>query len=210
MEVDESENSLLEDAVKGDSGALERLLLGRHRQLLGHVRGKIPSDVVSIVAPEDVLQAVYVEVFRQIDSFEQQGIAAFSSWLRTIADHRLQDMIRSHRAAKRGGGRVNVDRVPATPDDSINALVEVVARDDRTPSLSMARREMQSAMRVALGGLKDEYREAIQLRHIDGLSPVEVAARMKRSKQAVHMLCQRGMKQLRLAMGRASLFFSRK
>jgi DNA-directed RNA polymerase specialized sigma24 family protein len=42
------------------------------------------------------------------------------------------------------------------------------------------------------------------------LSVAETAARMSRTERAVHMLCHRGLEQLRDVLGRSSRFFTRK
>jgi RNA polymerase sigma-70 factor (ECF subfamily) len=85
-----------------------------------------------------------------------------------------------------------------------------VAVTSRTPSASAAGHEAVSAIQSALELLPADYREALQLRYIEGLPMAEVAARLKRTEGAVQMLCQRALKQLAARMGSASRFLSRK
>jgi RNA polymerase sigma-70 factor (ECF subfamily) len=73
-----------------------------------------------------------------------------------------------------------------------------------------ARHEAAGAIHAALAGLKLEYRQAIELRYIQQLPVAEIAARMDRTERAVHMLCNRGLKQLEAAMGCATRFITRK
>jgi RNA polymerase sigma factor (sigma-70 family) len=56
--------------------------------------------------------------------------------------------------------------------------------------------------------LEADYREALRLRHVKGLSVGEVARQMGRSDGAVKMLCNRALKQLCEQMGDLSRFLT--
>jgi RNA polymerase sigma-70 factor (ECF subfamily) len=214
---------LVHAAVGGDRSALERALLSVHDRLAGELRLSVPPDARGILGVEDVLQEAYVDAFRGIRSFQPNAddpVGSFYRWLVTIAEHRLLDMLKARRAAKRGGGRVQVDAIPnangagagaAAPggaNASVLRLLDVVAVDEHTPSRSAARREAASAIHVAMAGLKQEYRDALRMRYIEGLSVAEVAAKLGRSEGAVQMLCHRALHEMRAAMGRASGFLT--
>jgi RNA polymerase sigma factor (sigma-70 family) len=162
------------------------------------------------VAVEDVLQETFAEVFRRISSFEPQGEAAFYRWLVTIAKHRLADMVKAQQTAKRGGGR-RAGQGQASPGaNSVLNLLDLAAVHDHTPSRSAARHEAVSAIQVALAGLNEDYRQALQLRYVKAMPVKEIAETMGRTERAVHMLCNRGLKSLRAAMGRSSQFLTKK
>jgi RNA polymerase sigma-70 factor (ECF subfamily) len=215
---------LIHAAVAGDRSALERALLSVHDRLAAEVRLGVPPDVQGMLGVEDVLQEAYVDAFRGIRSFRPSAddpAGSFYGWLATIAEHRLLDLLKARRAAKRGGGRVQVDGVPNAlgagggaaaaaggADASVLRLLDVVAVDEHTPSRSAAGREATSAIHVALAGLKSEYRDALRMRYIEGLSVAEVAAKLGLSEGAVQMLCHRALNEMRAAMGRASGFLS--
>ena len=200
----------LAQAVAGDRAALERLLLSHYSRLAAHVARKFPAALRGVLGEEDVLQETFVEAFRRIGSFEQQGPEAFYGWLAMIASHRLADAVKAERALKRGGGQVAGEANLDVSGRSVIALLEQLAVQDYTPSRSVARHESVWAVQVALAGLKEEYREALRLRYIEGLSLGEVAARMGRTERAVDNLCDRGRKRLRAALGRASQYLTRK
>ena len=88
-------------------------------------------------------------------------------------------------------------------------LVDLLAGPRRTPSQSIARHEAVGAVRVALTGLTEDYREALQLRYVQGLPVAEVAETMKRTPRAVHNLCRRGLQELRAALGRSAQYLTR-
>ena len=120
------------------------------------------------------------------------------------------DAIRAQRAAKRSGGRVAVEEPTRSQDDSMIALIEMLAVHERTPSRSAASHEAVAAVQAGLEQLKDDYREVIRLRHIEGLPMAEVAERMGRSQGAAQMLARRALEQLSDAIGDPSRFFSHK
>jgi RNA polymerase sigma-70 factor (ECF subfamily) len=111
------------------------------------------------------------------------------------------DTIRAMRTQKRGGGR----RADAGDLDaavsSVAELLDIVALHEHTPSQSMRRRELVSGVQQALDGLKDDYRSALQMHYIEGLTVAETAERMERSPGAVVMLCNRALKQLAERIG---------
>jgi RNA polymerase sigma-70 factor (ECF subfamily) len=210
MSADATEEDLVHQAVAGHEAALERLLLTHYDRLAAEISRKLPDEFRGVIAADDVLQEAFVVAFREIGSFVPQGPGAFHAWLAAIAQHRLLDLVKGQRAAKRGGGRVALTGHAASPDESLVGLLEVLNVQEQTPSRSVARREAVSAVQVGLAGLKDDYREALRLRYIEGLPVAEVAARLGRTEHAVHMLCHRGLQQLHAALGRSSQYFSRR
>lgn len=200
---------LVARAVAGEPLALERLILDHHRALSAVVAGKIPATLAVVISADDILQETYAEVYRGIGAFRPDGENAFFRWLCTIADHRLLDAVRAHRAAKRGGGRAPVEATPGAEQSAMLALLDLVFVHERTPSRSAAGHEAIGAVQSAIETLKPDYRDAIRLRYIEGLSVADAAARMNRTERAVHKLCSRGLQRLREALGDASRYFSR-
>jgi RNA polymerase sigma-70 factor (ECF subfamily) len=205
----EADQERIKRAVAGDQPAAESLLLTHSPRVLRSISPRIPADLRALISAEDILQEALIYAFQNIGSFEAQGPGSFHSWLVKIADHRLQDAIKRQRALKRGGGRSPLKPQKAHDSSSVIDLLDHVAANSRTPSRSGARHEAVLAVQVALAGLREDYRDAIRMRYIDGRSVEDVANEMKRSKASVQMLCHRGLKELREALGRASKFLSR-
>jgi RNA polymerase sigma factor (sigma-70 family) len=97
------QNELVAEAVAGDRVSLERLLLIYYSPLSQRIAAKLPPTVRGAVAADDVLQQTFIQVFRDIGSFRPRAGASFWSWLKTIADHRVYDAVRTARRKKRGG-----------------------------------------------------------------------------------------------------------
>jgi RNA polymerase sigma-70 factor (ECF subfamily) len=193
-------------------------LLYRHRgRLLEYIQRHLPPVLVPLFTPEDVFQDVCIEAFRGIGQFVADGDASACAWLLTIARHRMIDLLRGHNARKRGSGLVgaNPNRIlrlqGASADDGqvydgMVALLETLAVYRRTPSKSAAAHELAAALERSIDRLPPDYRQAIRLRHVEGMASKQAAARMKRSEGAFQLLCNRGLKQLRVEMRSESLY----
>lgn len=205
----DSEPALAAAAVAGEALAIERLLMGSHRRLAARVAHRLPEDLRRVVSVDDVLQETYVDAFRYIGKFKPDGPDGFFHWLASIAEHRMIDAIRAHRAAKRGGGAFPQDTPADAWAGSLINLLREAGHDANTPSRSAARREAVAAVALALPGLKKPYRDVIRMRYIEGVPAETVAERMNRTPSAVAMTSRRALEALRRALGRSSRYLSR-
>ena len=103
------------------------------------------------------------------DIYEPRGGSSFSSWLMTLARNAAVDQLRRRR-----------DTLPE------QALDDAVL-DGPGPS----------SLRTAMSTLPTAQRDVILLRHVVGLSPGEIAARMGRTESSIHGLHNRGRAALR-------------
>ncbi len=207
MDRDHQEEELLERAIGGDQVALERLMMAHHSRLSADLGQDFPVDMRALISVDDVLQETYLCAFRDIRSFQPRGRGAFYRWLERIAEHRLLDAIKAERAVKRGGGRVKAEAPTGREPGSVVGWLEMLAVYERTPSQSAAGHEAVAMIQSALGDLKEEYREALRLRYVEGLPVSEAAARMKRTEGAVCLLCHRALRRLRQDLGSSTRFF---
>jgi len=210
MSGDELEHALITKAISGDRPALERLLLDHCDRLVRHVDRKLPRSVRSVLGVEDVLQETFAQAFRDIRGFKPRSSESFFAWLRTIAEHRLQDAVRALTRKKRGGDHHRIGKTPDPQAGSVADLVEMLSARGRTPCQSIARREAVGAVQVAMAGLPDDYQQAIRLRYFEGKSLAETAAAMDRTPGAVRGLLDRAKEKMLAALGRASLYLSQK
>ncbi len=200
----------IERAVAGDHTALSELLYALYSVTEDQVRRAVPADLRSLLAAEDVLQDVHLEVFRTMHRFSaESGWDGFQRWVARIAQQRMLDRIRELRRAKRGGGHKKVEPNATRDQDRLTPLLELLQVDSLTPSRVIRRQEWARTLKIELAGLNEDYREALRLRYLEGLSIAEVATALGRSDRAAQMLCHRGLKQLRDNLGNATRFLSR-
>jgi RNA polymerase sigma-70 factor (ECF subfamily) len=209
-EPDASESERINQAVSGNRNALMPLLYAHYERLLQRIRKRLPDDLRGAVDAEDILQQVHIKAFRAINTLQKQDGASFGGWLTQIADNTLTDEIRKHRRGKRGCGKAAVHARADPGSAAGEALLDLVAGREHTPSRSAARHEAAQALQVAVAGLPPRQREAVSLVYLQGLSSNEAAQRMRTTESAVRSLVDRGRENLRAALGSMSKYLSRK
>jgi len=178
-------------------------------RLHARIRRNLPDDVRGVLDAEDVLQQAYAQAFRKVHTFQPQAPSSFYPWLAKIADNTLVDEVKKQRRLKRGGGRPAAGPIAGGMTSSAAQLLELVGFHEQTPSRVAARCEAADALHVALAGLKESQRQALELVHLKGLSREEAAQAMGISKAALGSLLDRGLKSLREALGSMSNYLSR-
>lgn len=202
--MNETDQTLLTRAVAGDADALS-VLLRRHGPA-AQARLAIAPQWRSMLEPEDVMQVTYLEAFMQIDRFDPARGTPFEAWLSHIAQNNLRDAVRGLSRLKQPQPK---DRVHASPGlDSYTGLLDAIGVTTTTPSRVAAAAEAESAIESALAALPDDYAAVIRLYDLEGRAIGDVAAAVKRSPGAVHMLRARAHDRLRERLGGESRFFS--
>lgn len=113
---------------------------------------------------EEVLQDVFVTVYRKLGAFE--GKSAFSSWLYRVTANTALMLIRKRKQTP----TVSVEEVSAqvketwTGDSSANSDINYIT----------SRHELRASLEVAIGKLPEEYRNIFLMRDVDGMSNEEV------------------------------------
>jgi len=175
------------EATRTTRLAVERAKAG-DREAIRYLYVRYADNIYSYVASllrnhheaEDVTQQVFAKLPDSLQRYEDRG-APFLSWLVRLARNAAIDQLRTRRA------------VPVA-----DPIITETADDGTTRD----RREM---LRAALAGLPEDQREIIVLRHVGGLAPAEIAARLGRSESAVNGLHHRGRRALRAELTRLGL-----
>ena len=194
------ESALFAAVEWGVRRAIGRVLVSQQQWLTRYVVRRLPADLRAVVGPDDVVQETYVEALRRAWEFRPAGPGSLRRWLATLASHRLCDIAKGQRRIKRGLGRVQ----RAGEDRDMDPLAALAATT-RAPDHRVGDDEARCTLLRALNDLRPEYREALRLRYLCGLSPVDVARHMGRSSGAVGMLCNRAVKRLRRALSKRAV-----
>ena len=210
MSDESSERDLVEAAQSGNRAALGQLLLLHYDQLERFLTPKMSAPLTRTVTVDDVIQQAFAEAFRDIQAFEMRGEGAFYAWLKTIAEHRLQDAIKQQARKKRGGEFRQIGLAADDATRTYQDLMQILSAEDPTASQMLARQEGVQAIQVAIAGLSEDYREALRLRYFERLSIEETAEVMGRTPAAVRSLTDRAKKKLREVLGSLSLYISRR
>jgi RNA polymerase sigma-70 factor, ECF subfamily len=181
----QSEAELIERARDGDRDALS--------ELLEQVEPTIYRFAMKLCRhPEDargVLQETMITMARSLEGF--RGDASLSSWLYAVA--------RSHCARKRRRSKFAPERIESLEREA-RAAAEGIASDEPAPDEEIERRRLTQALEAALHDLRDEHREVLILRDVEGLTAPEVAGILELSVPAVKSRLHRARAALREAM----------
>lgn len=96
------------------------------------------------------------------------------------------------------------EELAAQMDNSSRMLGHELAASLSSPSEQAVDREQAVLLADALAKLPPDYREAIVLRHLEGLTFPEVATRMGKTQDSVEKLWLRGLARLKQLFGRPS------
>ncbi len=189
MESPSSTFTLLEKARSGDQEALSRAFEKCRRRLAVLVHFKLTPRRRDPAEVDDLVQEVCLRACRDLDRFVYRSPGSFFRWLATIADHVIVDRARYVSRERRAGEEVPF-RSPSNP-----AGPEPV--DTKTPSRLFAQEEAIRRLLARLELLPDDYRQAILMAKIEGLSTAEMAERLGKSRETVALLVYRAVKRFR-------------
>jgi RNA polymerase sigma-70 factor (ECF subfamily) len=169
----ETNSRLVSQAIKraqaGDRDALGFLYARYADNIYGYVR----SIVHNHHEAEDITQHVFTKLMRVIGKYEERDVPFFA-WALRVARNVTMDYIRSERL------------IP---------VEEIRKADEREEADPAAGGRMQD-LREALDTLPVAQREVLILRHVAGLSPIEIAKLTGKSEGSVHGLHHRGRRTL--------------
>jgi RNA polymerase sigma-70 factor (ECF subfamily) len=124
---------------------------------------------------EDITQSVFVKLTTAIRKYEPREVP-FTAWILRVARNAAFDYLRSRRALP---------------------VAEVRAHEHDRGRIS---HERASDFREALATLPPEQREVLVMRHVLGLSPVEIAETLGKTEGSIHGLHHRGRRSLQIAL----------
>ena len=162
------------------------------------------------ITVDDILQQTFICAFRGIGQLEPHTPQSLLAWLKKIADHQLQDVIKAQNRKKRGGQRRRVSGAGEPQNSSMVDLIELLSDGGRTASQVVAREEAIHAIQIGIASLPEDQQQAVRLHLIEGKSLAETAKAMDRTPGAVSALVHRAKENLREVMGRASTWLSTK
>ena len=176
---------LVESLREGSERAYEELLI-RFQQPVYALALRLLDDQGDAC---DVVQEVFLKVFRNVGNF--RGQSSLKTWIYRITvneAHNARRWFFRHRRAE-----VELDK---TPDDARN-LSEVIPDRSRSPYDEAVDREQHSMIEAALERINPIFREAVVLRDITDLAYEEIAEVLGVSLGTVKSRILRGREALR-------------
>ncbi len=165
-------------AKEGDDDAFRFLYLRYSNNVYGYVRSIVRDDYEA----EDITQHVFAKLMTAIVKYTDCGLPFFA-WLLRLSKNVAIDHLRSSRT---------------TPSEELSTFS--VSRGGQVEDL-----DDTLTMRDALATLPEDQRQVVFMRHVMGLSPVEIADRMGRTEGSIHGLHHRGRRALQQELARQQL-----
>jgi RNA polymerase sigma-70 factor (ECF subfamily) len=173
---DDSDDLLLRRFAAGDAAAARELT----QRLTPRVFGHALRLLVDRAEAEDVAQEAMLRLWRIAPDW-REGEAKVTTWLYRVTANLAMDRLRKRRS-------VALDSVPE-PEDEAPSAMQAMQDESRA-----------QALQLALDGLPERQRQAVVLRHIEGLGNPEIAQIMDISAEAVESLVARGKRALAAAL----------
>ncbi len=174
---EQDRNPAIADAVAmakcGDRQALHYL----YDEYADSVYGYVLSILHDPHDAEDVTQNVFIKLVRILERYEPREVP-FAAWIVRVARNAAIDHIRESR------------QIPCE---------EVFGPDE---SADESHHERRRCLADALAELPEDQRNVVVLRHLVGLSPVEIAAHLDRTTPSIHGLHHRGRAAIQQALRR--------
>jgi RNA polymerase sigma-70 factor (ECF subfamily) len=140
---------------QGDKGALVRL----YDEYAGLVYGVARRILRDAAAAEDVVQEVFLQLWRRPGSFDEQR-GRLAPWLAVVARHKALDVLRK---LKFQVDAASDERPQPEPAAAESASAHSFADADKAKRL--------------MAQLPAEQKQALELAYLDGLTHAEIAAR---------------------------------
>jgi RNA polymerase sigma-70 factor (ECF subfamily) len=171
-----SDVELLHAIARGDEAALARLY-DSYRVILF---GLLVRILNSREEAEDILQEVFIQVWRRAKDFDEQRGRPFT-WLVTLARSRAIDRLRQLGARQRLAASAEQERV----EESSDALTDTI------------RGTQKEVVRRALAELPEDQRHTLLLAYFEGLTQSEIAAKLGAPLGTIKTRMRSGMIKLR-------------
>lgn len=176
-----SDEDLLAAFAAGETAAARALTVRLTPRIYAHACRMLGGDRGEA---EDVTQEVLLKLWRIAPDW-RKGEAKVTTWLYRVTANLCIDRMRRRRSGP------PLDEMPELADGAPSAAEE------------MQRAARAEALQAALDRLPDRQRQAVILRHIEGLSNPEIAQIMDIGPRAVESLTARGKRALEaLLLGR--------
>jgi RNA polymerase sigma-70 factor, ECF subfamily len=164
--ADRSELVRLVEAARGGDREAYGQLVERYRSV---VMASIYASVRRREVAEDLAQECFIKAYSALGELREP--ARFAGWLRTIAAHTAADWLRARRS------EVNLDKLTEVGAEPCAPQVQ--------PGEGLEEAEEEDAILGALAQLREDYREIVVLKHLEGYSYRQIAEMLGMSVTAV-------------------------
>lgn len=176
---------LVERVIKGDQEAVLAFYNLYSSRILRFLLRRLPRREDA----EEILNDVFFDVIDSLPLFKKQ--CSLSTWLYTIAHHKLADFYRKKRIKS-----VLFSQVP---------FLEIIDREIDQPEFQFEKDKLRDNIEAALHRLSKQYQEILTLRYEMKVPVKQIALRLKLSFKATESLLFRARKSFQQAYERTGI-----
>ncbi len=187
--------SLLKEACNGSPEAVARLIEHYRPYLAMLARLHRNPRLQPKYDDSDLVQETLILVQRDLTSFRGATEAELTAWLRCIMASVGAYHVRHYSRQRRNASLER--QIEEDLSRSSQTMGHVLVANDSSPSEQVHHRERAVILSRALAELPADYREAIILHRLEGLTIAQTAKRMGRSPDSAQKLLGRGLLELR-------------
>lgn len=185
-----SDKELVRLSRRGDERAARELVHRFERPVFSIVYRMVRDRELA----EDLAQDAFVRTFNHLDRYDSRY--KFSSWLFKIAYNLTVDHLR-----KRELQTISVHGAPdAVTPERQEATSLTLQSEEESPDDRIVAKELAGELEEAIAGLREDYRTAILLRHVEGRPYEEIAEIMDIPLGTVKTYIFRARRELREAL----------
>lgn len=187
---EKTDKELVRLSRRGDERAARELVHRFERPVFSIVYRMVRDRELA----EDLSQDAFVRTFNHLDRYDSRY--KFSSWLFKIAYNLTVDHIR-----KRELQTISVHGAPdAVTPERQEATSLTLQSEEESPDDRIVAKELAGELEEAIAGLREDYRTAILLRHVEGRPYEEIAEIMDIPLGTVKTYIFRARRELREAL----------
>jgi RNA polymerase sigma-70 factor (ECF subfamily) len=192
----EQEQSVIAEILSGDSDKYELLVKENEKRIYNLALRMTGSTEDAF----DLAQESFLKAYYRLESFD--GESGFATWVYKIASNTCIDFIRKEKK-RRGMNVISID------DDSDDRPLQLP--DTRyTPETELEKKELRESISAGLLELPPEYREALIMREVSGMSYEEIGNILEIPAGTVKSRIARGRKRLAEILTRDGNFLGHK
>lgn len=193
-------DQLVERIRDRDADALAEFITLRQRQLMAYIDRQLGPGLRSKLEPDDVFQEMSTDAVRSLPQVKLEDRDPFG-WLCQIAERRIIDAHRRFFGTQKRAAAREVSLGSPGGNSSRAALIDLLVMTMTTASQAFSRDQREIRILDAMNSLRDDQREALRLRYMEGLPSKEIAQRLGKSDGAVRVMLSRSLNRLQEILG---------
>jgi RNA polymerase sigma-70 factor (ECF subfamily) len=192
----------------GDEEAFNQLFMRYYPRLKLLVRLHMLDKLKAQIEADDVIQEIYLEVYKNFDKFEYRDPNSFYKWLVKVIGWKVKDFDKYFfKTQKRQPGEtLSLQQRMGDGNSSSMEFAEGLTGASSTPSQIVMEQEGYRMLERALERLPLHFRRVIRLRHLEQRSVKETAEILEMTPNAVNVLFHRAQRKLHEILKEMSYF----